>query len=477
MKRRTKIVATIGPASGSPEMIGQLIDNGVNVFRLNFSHGSQDGHRKQAKIIRDVLAEKETYAAILGDLQGPKIRIGDLDNEPLPLVNGAKITLTVDGEKPQSANVVFVQYPTLPESVAAGDTLLLDDGLIRLVVDTVNDKDVLCSVETGGLLKSRKGLNRLGGGLSAAAITEKDMKDIELAAELSLDYLAVSFPSCADDLNPVKDKLAELGVKIKIIAKIERAEAVASDEVLDALICASDGVMVARGDLGVEIGDAQLIGVQKKIIQHARDHNRPVITATQMMESMITNPVPTRAEVFDVANAVLDGSDAVMLSAETATGKFPAQVVAAMATTCIGAEQHPDIQKSSYRFDKQIDCIDEAIALSAIYVTHHLKGLAAVICLTESGNTALMASRLNTELPIYGISRHRQVCNQMALFGGVVPTHFDINDETAECVFDDAMQLVASKEGLKPGQKVAIMCGSLTGRSNGTDTLRILEYR
>lgn len=477
MKRRTKIVATIGPASGSPAMIGRLIDNGVNVFRLNFSHGSQDGHRKQAKIIREVVAERKTYAAILGDLQGPKIRIGDLDKEPLQLSNGTQLTLTVDAEKPQSSSVVFVQYPPLAESVAPGDTLLLDDGLIRLVVDQVNGKDVLCSVETGGLLKSRKGLNRLGGGLSAAAITEKDIKDIELAAELSLDYLAVSFPSCADDLKPVKEKLSELGVSMKIIAKVERAEAVANDEVLDALILASDGVMVARGDLGVEIGDAQLIGVQKKIIQHARNLNRPVITATQMMESMITSPVPTRAEVFDVANAVLDGSDAVMLSAETATGKYPAEVVEAMAKTCIGAEQHPDIQKSSYRLNKKIDRIDEGIALSAIYVTHNLNGLAAVICLTESGNTALMSSRLNTELPIYGISRHQNICNQMALFGGVVPTHFDINDENAECVFNDALQLVASKEGLKPGQKVVIMCGGLAGETNGTDTLRIMEYK
>ena len=263
MVRRTKIVATVGPASGSPEMIAKLLDKGVNVFRLNFSHGNTDGHRQQATIIRQVCAEKKNYAAILGDLQGPKIRIGDLHKDPLQLNDGSRITLTIDDSKPKSDTCISVGYKQLPQSVSPGDTLLLDDGLIQLSVLSVEGGDVHCEVLVGGTLKSRKGLNRLGGGLSAPTITDKDREDIKLAAELKLDFLAVSFPSCADDLTPVKEQLAQLGANIKIIAKIERAEAVASDETLNALIRAADGVMVARGDLGVEIGDAQLIGVQK----------------------------------------------------------------------------------------------------------------------------------------------------------------------------------------------------------------------
>jgi pyruvate kinase len=478
MKRRTKIVATIGPASGSAGMISKLLDNGVNVFRLNFSHGTQEQHRQQAAIIRQVLAEKKMYAAILGDLQGPKIRIGDLPNEPLVLEDGAVLTLTIDKDKQQTDQCIFVQYQPLPASVKAGDTLLLDDGLMRLTVESVETTEVHCRIDNGGLLKSRKGLNRLGGGLSAPAITDKDRDDIRLAAELSLDYLAVSFPSCAQDLLPVKEQLAELGARIDIIAKIERAEAVASEKVLDELIKVSDGVMVARGDLGVEIGDAQLIGVQKKIIRKARQFNRPVITATQMMESMINAPVPTRAEVFDVANAVLDGTDAVMLSAETASGKYPAQVVAVMAKTCVGAEQHPDIEKSRFGLEREVDHIDETIALTAIYAATHLRNVAAIICLTESGRTPLYTSRLSSELPIYGISRHTRTCNRMALYRGVVPLHFDILAvDQVDDAYNKALQTIALEGHIKPGQKVAIMCGGFSETTGGTDTLKIMEYK
>ena len=478
MTRRTKIVATIGPASGSPEMIAKLLDTGVNVFRLNFSHGSQQGHRQQAEVIRSVCAEKNTHAAILGDLQGPKIRVGDLHCELLPLEDGKTITLTVDDNKPSSDNCIPVGYKPLPQSVGAGDTLLLDDGLIQLSVESVEGDDVHCKVLVGGNLKSRKGLNRLGGGLSAPAITEKDHKDIDLAAELKLDYLAVSFPSCAADLDPVKNQLAELGVNIKIISKIERAEAVATDEVLQALIMASDGVMVARGDLGVEIGDAQLLGVQKRIIRAARRANRPVITATQMMESMITSPVPTRAEVFDVANAVLDGTDAVMLSAETATGKHPAKVVAAMANACIGAEQHPDTRTSGFRLDRRIQTIDESIGLSAIYAANHLDKVKASICLTESGATALIMSRLSSALPIFGISRHIETCRRMALYRGVVPIFHDIDiDKEDVDVFLDAMEIIASNGVLQANDRVTVTCGDIKNSGGMTNTLKILEYQ
>lgn len=476
MVRRTKIVATIGPASGSPEMIARLLDKGVNVFRLNFSHGDADGHRKQAAVIREVCSQKQQHAAILGDLQGPKIRIGDLHKDILPLEDGNEITLTIDDEKERTDTCIHVRYKPLPGCVEAGDTLLLDDGLIQLEVKSVHGDDVVCQVVVGGDLKSRKGLNRLGGGLSAPAITAKDHEDIKLAAELDLDFLAVSFPSCAADLNPVKEQLIDLGKRIRIIAKIERAEAVATDETLNALIQAADGVMVARGDLGVEIGDAQLIGVQKKIIRLARRNNRPVITATQMMESMISSPVPTRAEVFDVANAVLDGTDAVMLSAETATGRYPAKVVAAMAATCLGAEQHPDIRKSGHRMDRLFDSVDETIALSAVYAANHLDGVCASICLTESGNTALMMSRLSSGLPIYGISRNLESCRRMSLYRGVVPIFFDVGSDPGGDVFARGLDVVARTGAIRPGQRVIITSGDMMGSQGKTNTLKILEY-
>ncbi|MDC3332805.1 pyruvate kinase [bacterium] len=475
MARRTKIVATVGPASGSPEMIKSLIDNGVNVFRLNFSHGSADGHRQQAQIIRDVCAENNAHVAILGDLQGPKIRIGDLHCDQLPLIDGQQITLTIDTDKPRNDQTVHVKYKALPASVNAGDTLLLDDGLIQLGVTAVKGDDVICEVIVGGALKSRKGLNRLGGGLSAPAITEKDLIDIDLAVELDLDFLAVSFPSNADDLKPVKERLATLKSDIHIISKIERAEAVATEDVLKELIMASDGVMVARGDLGVEIGDPQLIGVQKTIIRMARQCNRPVITATQMMESMITSPVPTRAEVFDVANAVLDGTDAVMLSAETATGKFPIKVVKAMAAACEGAEQQPGTRKSSHRLEKRFDSIDETIALSAIYAANHIENIQASICLTESGNTALVMSRLSSGLPIYGMSRHKKSCRRMALYRGVKPIFIDVTDEDEKDVFQTAIKKAAAKGLIESGRRVTITCGDISGEGGCTNTLKILE--
>ena len=476
MRRRTKIVATIGPASGSANMIGQLLDAGVNVFRLNFSHGSADGHRQQAQIIRQVSEEKGRYVAILGDLQGPKIRVGDLTTDPMPLTEGADIILSTDPGKAGNPDIVPIHYKPLPESVGPGDTLLLDDGLIRLQVNRVDGKDVHCTILQGSTLKSRKGLNRLGGGLSAPAITEKDMADIDLAAEIGVDYLAVSFPSSADDLKPVRQKLEVLNANIEIVAKIERAEAVATDEALLDIIEAADGVMVARGDLGVEIGDAQLMGIQKKIIRLSRQANRPVITATQMMESMINSPVPTRAEVFDVANAVLDRSDAVMLSAETATGKYPVKVVKAMSEACMGAEKHPDMFRSSYRVNRIFNDIDEATAMSAIYAADHVRGIAAIICLTESGNTALMMSRLSTGLPIYAMSRHVRTCQRVALYRGVIPLHFDVTEVGGD-VYETALNNLGKRGFIQVGDRVTITCGDISGQGGCTNTLKILEYK
>ena len=476
MIRRTKIVATIGPASGHSEMIAKLLDAGVNVFRLNFSHGTADGHRQQVAIIRQVCASKKVHAAILGDLQGPKIRIGELRNDAVTLVDGEEIILTIDQSRGEDDHRIPVGYKALPKSVATGDTLLLDDGLIELSVSLIVGSDVHCSVQVGGELKSRKGLNRLGGGLSAPAITEKDLQDIDLAAELSVDYLAVSFPCCAADLDPVKSRLDDLGARIGIIAKIERAEAVANEQTLNELILAADGVMVARGDLGVEVGNSQLIGLQKRIIRQARRSNRPVITATQMMESMISSPVPTRAEVFDVANAVLDGTDAVMLSAETATGKYPVKVVMAMADACVGAEQQPDTRISGHRVDDRVENISESIALSAIYAANHLDNVKASLCLTESGATALIMSRLSSSLPIYGVSRHPETCRRMTLYRGVIPIHCDITNNDEEG-YQQALLSVTSTGAIGLGDRVIVTSGDITGTGGMTNTLKILQVK
>lgn len=476
-KRRTKIVATLGPASSTAEVIGELLDSGVNVFRLNFSHGSHERHIANVAIVREQAAQRNRHIGILGDLQGPKIRIGDLQSETKALSSDQLLVLTTNIESADSHNDrIHVAYQPLPESVGEGDTLLLDDGLIRLEVTGVIGQDVSCKVVQAGILKSRKGINRLGGGLSAAAITEKDMQDLQVIIDQDLEYVAVSFPCCGDDLLPVRDALNKVKSGAKIVAKIERAEAVETEENLKELINAADAVMVARGDLGVEIGDPQLISIQKRIIRLSRQANKPVITATQMMESMISNPVPTRAEVFDVANAVLDGTDAVMLSGETAAGKFPSKVVRAMAETAVGAEKHPMMAKSSYRVDRVFDSMDESIAMAAMYAANHLNDICAIVCLTESGTTPLLASRLSSILPIYGISRHYSTCRRMALYRGVIPMHFDVT-QAGDNVWDAAMNLIAERGELLPGQRIAITCGDLHGEGGSTNTLKILQYK
>lgn len=475
--RRTKIVATLGPASNSSEVIGELLDAGVDIFRLNFSHGSHEDHASSIAKIREESSRRSSYVGILGDLQGPKIRLGDIAGDAVFLEEDQPVVLTTDAETVDTASMrLHVTYSPLPDSVAAKDILLLDDGRIRLIVKEVKDKDVHCSVIQGGELKSRKGINRLGGGLSADAITKKDLDDLQFIIKHDLDYVAVSFPCAPDDLLPVKNGLQAAKSQAKIISKIERAEAVATNAALDALINASDGVMVARGDLGVEIGDSELIGVQKKIIQHARNANKPVITATQMMESMITEPVPTRAEVFDVANAVLDGTDAVMLSAETATGAFPAKVVGVMAETALGGERHPNTIFSNYRVDQTFDSIDECIAMSTMYAANHLEGLSAIVCLTESGTTPLLASRINSSLPIYGMSRHKNTCQRMALYRGVIPLHFDVTQCKGD-IWQEVTKIIAERGELQSGQRIAITCGDFAGEGGSTNSVKIIICR
>ncbi|ALS98193.1 pyruvate kinase [Lacimicrobium alkaliphilum] len=426
MLRRTKIVATLGPATDTEQSIEAVIAAGANVVRMNFSHGTAQDHIERAKKVRTVAQKLGKYVAILGDLQGPKIRVARFKQGAVELAVGDNFSLDADMDNDSGdAHCVGIDYKALPADVSTGDILLLDDGRIQLKVTDVQGNRVNTEVTVGGKLSNNKGINRLGGGLSAEALTEKDKQDIKTAAAMSVDYLAVSFPRNGDDLRYARRLAEEAGCKAKICAKVERAEAVASDEAIDDVIIASDAVMVARGDLGVEIGDAELVGVQKKLISRSRQLNKVVITATQMMESMISSPMPTRAEVMDVANAVLDGTDAVMLSAETAAGQFPVETVKAMARVCEGAETHPSVQISKHRMDEHFTSISETTALSAVYAANHLSTIKAIVALTESGGTARLMSRITSSLPIYGLSRHQSSLNVMALYRGVKPVFFD----------------------------------------------------
>jgi pyruvate kinase len=475
-QRRTKIVATLGPSSSSDTTIGALISAGVDVFRLNFSHGHVDDHRARAHSVRTLAAAAGRDVALLGDLQGPKIRIRSFRDGAVELEEGAAFTLDCelpDGDGDQTR--VGVDLPSLPESVFAGDVLILDDGRMSLDVVGVRGRCVDCRVRMAGRLSNRKGLNRLGGGLSAPSLTERDLQDIVHAAELDLDYLAVSFPLCAADIHQARRLVEASGSHARIIAKIERAEVVQDESILDELILAADGIMVARGDLGVEVGDAQLIGIQKQLISKARRMDRTVITATQMMESMVHSPIPTRAEVFDVANAVLDGTDAVMLSAETASGRFPVETVKAMASTCLGAESYPGVRRSHHRMDREFTRVDETIAMAAVYAANHLEGVAGMVCLTESGSTALRMSRMSSGLPIFALSRHPSIVRRMCLYRGVRPVLFDYTVFPAGEVGQEAVAALQRLGLVHSGERLILTRGDLLGVGGSTTTLKIIE--
>ncbi|WP_341938369.1 pyruvate kinase [Marinimicrobium sp. C2-29] len=476
MLRRTKIVSTLGPASESPEVLEKLILAGVNVVRLNFSHGSADDHKKRAEMVRELAAKHGRFVAVLGDLQGPKIRISRFANGKIQLNLGDKFVLDAGlDSNAGDQNQVGIDYKELPGDCKPGDNLLLDDGRVVLEVEKIEGKRVHCITRIAGPLSNNKGINRQGGGLSAPALTDKDLADIKTAAQIGVDYLAVSFPRSADDMNKARKLMREAGgEKAGLVSKIERAEAVADDETLDAIIEASDAVMVARGDLGVEIGDESLIGVQKRIIERSRALNKVVITATQMMESMIESPMPTRAEVFDVANAVLDGTDAVMLSAETAAGDFPVETVEAMVRIILGAEKHPSASASTYRVDQQFKSIDESIAMAAMYTANHLTGVKAILSLTESGSTPRLMSRIGSQLPIFAFSRHTDTQRRVALYRGVKPVPFDSTDAPN---FEDHMRAIDVLKGqgyLADGDLVIVSNGD-SNQLGGTNTMKVLR--
>lgn len=475
VNRRTKIVATVGPASESADNLARLIRAGVDVFRLNFSHGTAQNHAKVAARIRKQAAIAGKYVGILADLQGPKIRISNFSNDSVELDVGDRFRLDLNlADDAGDKNSVGLNYEELCSSVFRGDTLLLDDGRIRLRVDDVEATAVNCTVIAGGILGSRKGINRMGGGLAAPALTTKDIADIDSLAQVRPDFVAVSFVSNAEDIFQTKKLLKQHQLEPAIIAKIERAEVVADDNTLNSILSASFGVMVARGDLGVEVGDAQLIGIQKDLITRARKMNRVVITATQMMESMIGSSMPTRAEVFDVANAVLDGTDAVMLSAETAVGKYPVEVVTAMSDTAMGAERHPVSRNSQYRMKKQFSDAEEAIAMSAIYAANHYANVRGIACLTESGTTPLLMSRLSSGLPIFALSHHSETLQKLSMCRGVIPLFFDASVFDPDSVEPNAIEFLRDGAYLTPGDSILLTKGSVMGQPGATNIMKII---
>jgi pyruvate kinase len=474
MLRRTKIVTTLGPATDRDNNLEKIIAAGANMVRMNFSHGEAIDHIRRANEVREIAARLGKDVAIMGDLQGPKIRISTFKENKINLVVGDKFTLNSDIEKGQGdRQAVGLDYKTLPQEVVAGDLLLLDDGRVQLQVENVTGNKVNTVVTIGGPLSNNKGINKKGGGLSAAALTPKDKKDIITAAEIGCDYLAVSFPRNGADIHYARRLAKEAGCNAKIVAKVERAEAVETQAALEDIIIASDVVMVARGDLGVEIGDARLVGVQKNMIRTARRLNRVVITATQMMESMVSAPMPTRAEVMDVANAVLDGTDAVMLSGETAAGDYPVETVKAMSEVCLGAEKHPSINISKNRMECTFDDPTEALAMTAMFAANHTNGIKAIVALTATGTTPLLMSRLSSGLPIFALSSNPQTLSYCALYRGVTPIKFS-STSTNNLVFTGAAIETLKEAGyLQAGDLIIITHGD-DHYAGSTNTCKIV---
>jgi pyruvate kinase len=471
--RRTKILATLGPATDKPGVLEELFQAGVDVVRMNFSHGSAQDHIDRANRVRAISKQTGRRVGILADLQGPKIRIERFKENKVYLEEGQAFALDINLGKLDGDNTqVGISYKPLACEVKPGTRLLLDDGRVVLdVVDVIDNTRVNCTVVVGGDLSNNKGINLLGGGLSAAALTEKDKLDIKTIAQIDADYVAISFPRTADDMHEARALLDAEGCHAGLVAKIERAEAM---EVIDEIILASDAIMVARGDLGVEIGDANLPAAQKMLINRARELNRVVITATQMMESMIENPIPTRAEVFDVANAIVDGTDAIMLSAETASGKHPIKTVQAMVRICLETEKQPSVIKSMHRMADSFERVDEAIAMSAMYMANHTQ-LNGIASLTESGSTPLWMSRINSNIPIYAFSNEERTLGRVTLYKGVFPIHFTHEKMNSEGVSKNIIEKLLLRGVVKAGDALILTKGDSTGRIGGTNSLKVIN--
>ena len=472
MARRTKIVATLGPATSSQKILDELIAAGVDVVRINLSHGSHEEHRRRVELVRDRARASGRQVGVLVDLQGPKIRIGRFRNGAVTLKEGEEFTL--DADLPLSdgdENRVGITYREMVDDLGRGDTLILADGAIELRVSEVEGAKVRCRVIQGGEVSDNKGINRLGGGLSAPALTDKDREDIKFAATVAADYIAVSFVCSAEDVREACRLLREAGGEGGVVAKIERAEAL---ECIDEIIRASDAIMIARGDLGVEVGDAELPAIQKRLIKMARERNVVAITATQMMDSMIHSPIPTRAEVFDVANAVLDGTDAVMLSAETATGHYPVRVVEAMDRVCREAEKNSLVRRSHHRLNTVFGRIDEAIAMAAMYTANHL-GVAAIAALTETGSTVKWMSRISSGIPIYAMTRNVFTRRKVTLFRGVYPVSFDVASTDVARVNQEIIDELVRRGAVRTNDLVIITKGDRRGVKGQTNILKIMR--
>ncbi len=472
IRRATKIVATLGPASSDPQLLEQMIAAGVNVVRLNFSHGKAEDHVQRAATVREAAQRAGREVAIMADLQGPKIRVGRFAGGRVQLQPGQPFVLDAERTEPGDDSGVGLDYKELPRDVKPGDVLLLNDGLIELTVNAVRGEQVCTTVRVGGELSNNKGINKQGGGLTAPALTAKDMEDIKTAMSFQADYVAVSFPKNATDMEMARQlcnvAAAPYRHKPGLIAKIERAEAV---PLLEEILRVSDGIMVARGDLAVEVGNAAVPALQKKMIRMARDMDKAVITATQMMESMITNPVPTRAEVSDVANAVLDGTDAVMLSAETAAGKYPLETVQEMAKICAAAEAAEDPHQDANLHGQTLGRIDQSIAMGALFTAHHL-GAKAIVAMTESGSTALWMSRHRIHIPIYALTPKVATQRKMALYRNVRPLLMDTSCDR-DTALEQAESHLKSRGIVQQGDLYAITCGEPMGQPGGTNMLKI----
>ena len=468
--RATKIVATLGPASSSPEVLERMIHAGVDVVRVNFSHGTAAAHTETVAMVRKIAEQCAKGVGVLADLQGPKIRIGKFAEGKIMLEPGMPFAFDIDcalGDLTQ----VGLDYKELVNDVRAGDTLLLNDGRMVMKVDRVGSSRIDCTVVVGGVLSDRKGINRQGGGLSAPALTAKDMDDIRTATAFGADFIAVSFPKNASDMYMARELTRAAGGKALMIAKIERVEAIDN---LEEILKASDGIMVARGDLAVEVGDATVPALQKKMIRLAREHNRLTITATQMMESMIEAPIPTRAEVSDVANAVLDGTDAVMLSAETAAGKYPVETIEAMARVCFEADRSQGARLDSEFLHRTFTRIDQSIAMSALFVASHLK-VKAIAALTQSGSTALWASRIDSGVPVYALTPEEGSRRRMCLYREVHPLMMRYESADRELLLREAEELLLREGVVEKGDLLVITIGEPIGKSGGTNTMKIVR--
>jgi len=472
MSRATKIVATLGPASNTPDILERMIRAGVDVVRLNFSHGKAQDHIDRAQMVREAALRAGKAVAIMADLQGPKIRVGKFEGGKVQLENGMPFVLDADRTELGTVEAVGLDYKELPRDVKPGDTLLLNDGMIVLTVDAVRGSAVFTTVKVGGELSNNKGINKQGGGLTAPALTGKDMEDIKTAMSFQCEYLAVSFPKSATDMELARQLANVAGEPYRhkpgLIAKIERSEAIPQ---LEAILKASDGIMVARGDLAVEVGNAAVPALQKRMIKMALEMDKLTITATQMMESMIVNPVPTRAEVSDVANAVLDGTDAVMLSAETAAGKFPVETIEQMAAIALEAERAEFVSLETDFADRRFARIDQSIAMGALFTAHHL-GCKAIVALTESGSTALWMSRHRIHVPIYALTTQAISQRKMGLYRNVYPLLMPRMDDRDAALLA-AEKLLIERGVLMPGDTYAITCGEPMGYPGGTNMLKV----